>query len=188
MPSHLAVPPPWKLVSPARVIHPVLNEAALGELAGSDKSLNQDLRKLVGLRVVKNTAVTLPRHKQHWQLLDRVVWLKHVETDELLPIIGGDGAFYVANFCGPSHREETRFFDGSRLNSFINNGYIHSTTRSEEFAQKGCPHRWRRCELGFVPSNPERHGLLDAMASSTQTACGSSSHSGSTLSHKVCIG
>ena len=92
MPSPLAVPAPWNLVSPSGVIHAVRDESSLRTLANSDEGLHQDLRKLVGLRVERSTAKELPRHKQHWQLLERVVWLQRVDTESItLPIVGGDG-------------------------------------------------------------------------------------------------
>ena len=161
------------MVSSSGVIHYVRDEAALKTLAGSDDRLHQDLRKLAGLRIERSDAKALPRHKQHWQLLERVVWLERVDTGELLPIIGGEGTFYVDNFCGKlDSRADTHSFvgHGSRLNTFMNNGYVHSTTRSYEFGQRGSNVRWLRRDLGFVPSNPEQHGLLDIQSGPFQVS------------------
>ena len=74
MPSPLLVPPPWGLVSPSAVYHYVRDEACLVLLASGDKKLLLDLRKLVGLVVDKKDAKALPRHKQQWQLLQRLEW------------------------------------------------------------------------------------------------------------------
>jgi len=59
----------------------------------------------------------------------------------VLPIIGGDGNYYVEHFAG--QREDTRFFDGSRLNKFLASGKIWSTGWKFECSQKESPYRWR---------------------------------------------
>ena len=37
-----------------------------------------------------------------------------------------DGTYYVQHFCGPQHREDTRLFNGPRLNQFMLNGWVES--------------------------------------------------------------
>ena len=168
------VPPPWRLVSPSGVIHVVRDEAALKALGQLDPDVivNREnvLRKLVDPKNTK-AAMSLPLHQKKWQRLERVVWLQRVGTDHLLPIVGGDGEFYVKNFVGPKHREDTQLFDGKRLQHFIKHGWVWSTTKSAEFGQKGTNIRWRRLDIGFIPSDVESHGLLYAQSGSFSNVC-----------------
>ena len=158
--------PPWHIVSPTGVIHVVRDEAALKTLAAQEPELvvrRENL--LVRLHVVdpknKKRLEGLPVHQKHWQLLQRVVWLQRVDDSTvLLPIIGGDGSFYVDNFCGSHRREDSEFFDGPRLQHFMKHGWVWSTTKSYEYAQRYTSYRWRRVDAGFLPSDPEGHGLL----------------------------
>ena len=95
--------PPWQLVSPSGVIHVVRDEIALKELAAQEPDLmdgrKNRLRTLVDPQGSKSLD-ELPQHQKHWQLLQRVVWLQRVDNGMLLPIVGGDGNFYVNTFCG----------------------------------------------------------------------------------------
>ena len=132
------------------------DEAALKALAQlyPDVIVNREnvLRKLVDPKNTK-AAESLPQHQKHWQRLECVVWLRRVGSEHLLPIIGGDGEFYVQNFVGPHHHEDTRLFDSKRLQHFMKHGWVWSTTQSYEFGQKGTNVRWRRCDIGFMPDD-----------------------------------
>jgi len=76
------------------------------------------------------------------QLLEKVRFIQRVDCPSIvLPIIGGDGNYYVEHFAG--QREDTRFFDGSRLNKFLASGKIWSTGWKFECSQKESPYRWR---------------------------------------------
>jgi hypothetical protein len=168
------VPPPWQLVSPAGVVHVVRDEAALTALGklNPDVIVNREnvLRKLVDPKNRK-AAAPVPLHQTHWQRLERVVWLRRVGTEDLLPIVGGDGEFYVKHFVGPQHREDTRLFDGKRLQHFVKHGWVWSTTQSYEFGQKGTNVRWRRCDIGFIPDDIESHGLLYMQSGPFSNVC-----------------
>ena len=157
------VPPPWRMVSPSGVVHVVRDEAALKSLALQTPNLilgrRNVLRELVDLENTK-ALQQLPLHRKHWQLLERMVWLRRVDNGALLPIVGGDGDFYVRNYVGPDHREDSRLFDGKRLQHFIKHGWGWSTTKTDEYRQRGMATRWRRCEIGFVPADLEAHSLL----------------------------
>jgi hypothetical protein len=123
------------------VYHYVRDEACLVLLASGDKKLLLDLRKLVGLVVANKDANALPRHKQQWQLLQRLEWLERCDSGERVPIVG-DASHFVINFA--HHREDMLTFDASRLRQFLNGGWIWSNTvKVFEISQKGNPYRWR---------------------------------------------
>ena len=83
----------------------------------------------------------LPRHRSGWQLLERIQWLVHVETDGLVPIIGGDGQIFITHFkewCDAN----LPGLEGGRLNEFIGKGWF----KSNGLKQYVLCSRWRRLE------------------------------------------
>jgi hypothetical protein len=120
--------PPWTLVSPKGDVHDVAGAAQLKVLAKAngliDSSYKDQLRVVVGDGNSKPLE-RLPRHRQGWQLLQRVQWLAHDFNGEMVPVIGGDGKLFVANFadwCNCNLPGLT----GERLNEFLNGGWYWS--------------------------------------------------------------
>ena len=142
--------PPWSLLSPTGVLYYVRNEDDLRKLAreedlvvGSKK--NNLLRELVD-PANKKRLDQLPRHRAHWQLLQRVQWLQCVETAECVPVVGGDGDYFVKNFA--CAREDMQAFDGSRLNQLLNKGWLwRNGEKSNIYTQKSDSSlRWKRLD------------------------------------------
>jgi hypothetical protein len=103
------VPPPWHLVSPTGATYVVTNAEALKELAKStpgliDSSRTNLLAILVGAGHDSKALADLPLHKKNWQLRQRVEWIQRIDAPAIiLPIIGGDGTFFVNTFF--AHRD-----------------------------------------------------------------------------------
>jgi hypothetical protein len=141
------VPPPWQLVSPHGVVHHVRDERALLQLAKQEDLISRSKNQKNLLRDLvdpgnKHAIDKLPKHRKHWQLLQRVQWLQRVDTGELVPVIGGDGEYFVNEFAAA--RADTKFFDGLRLNQFLEKGWLWSNSdKAYEYTQKGCTARWR---------------------------------------------
>ena len=153
------VAPPWDVMSPAGVLHRVsaesLNEFA--KLHGLvDKSRKNHLAVLVGHG--KTIALEkLPLHKYNWQLVQRIQWIRRLDDPNvILPIIGGDGAFFVQHFAGK--RPDTRLFYGSRLNQLLNKGFIKSHGKAATFYHPhGSQYMWEL--LGAAPPDAEQRLL-----------------------------
>jgi hypothetical protein len=116
----MMVSAPWTLLSPTGVLYYVRDEVNLRTLARDENLIvgsrkNNLLRELVD-PANKKCLDKLPRHRAHWQLLvlQRVQWLQCVETEECVPVVGGDGDYFVKKFA--CAREDMQAFDGSRLN------------------------------------------------------------------------
>ena len=68
----------------------------------------------------------LPMHVKNWQLMERCCWLQRVDNLDVIPVVGGDGAFFVNNFA--HRRTDTSAFLSNRLNEFISKGWLWSNT------------------------------------------------------------
>ena len=130
MPSPLMAPPPWVLISPSGRTHFVRDQADLKALPSrtleiQDEKL-EDLRKLIGLRVHNKDATTLPLHKNHWQLRERVQCVQCDETEEYVFIIGGDVHHFKK--LTSMHGGGMDKFDWVRFGTFLNaHGMIWTT-------------------------------------------------------------
>ena len=80
MPSPLAVPPPWHLVSPLGIVYVVPDEPAMKTLANGDDALYKDLRKLVGLRIQSSDAKALPHTP--WAAAELQPWTRKAKGFE----------------------------------------------------------------------------------------------------------
>jgi hypothetical protein len=127
------VVPPWTLISPTGVIVQVDDVRVLKTVAKAngliDSSYKNQLAVLVDVSN-KKTVAQLPRHRCGWQLLQRVQWLTHVDTGEMVPIIGGDATKFVSNFdawCNSNLPDDGSL--GSRLTHFLNDGWCWSNTK-----------------------------------------------------------
>jgi hypothetical protein len=119
---------PWTIISPVGDDSEVEDSAQLKVVAKAngliDKKYTNELKGLVGDG--NSTPLDkLPRHRRGWQLLQRVQWLMHVETGEMVPVIGGDGTRFVTNFAGWCSFNLLGL-SGERLNTFLNAGWYWS--------------------------------------------------------------
>ena len=110
----MMVSAPWTLLSPTGVLYYVRDEVNLRTLARYENLIvgsrrNNLLRELVDPANKKCLDKLLPRHRAHWQLLQRVQRLQCVETEECVPVVGGDGDYFVKNFA--CAREDLQAFD-----------------------------------------------------------------------------
>jgi hypothetical protein len=121
------VPPPWTVISPRGEYHELAAEQLQPFAKANgliDSSRTNELKALVGAGNSKSLD-KLPRHRRGWQLLQRVQWLVHDFNGEMVPVIGGDGKLFVANFadwCNCNLPGLT----GERLNEFLNGGWYWS--------------------------------------------------------------
>ena len=118
---------------------------------------NNLLRELVDAGGTK-TIDKLPLHRKFWQLQQKLQWIQRVDApDIVLPIIGGDGAYFEKTFAW--RRDDTRLFDGSRLNQLLTKGFIKSNGKPVSFYHPdGSSYMWQR--LDAEPHDAEQR-LLD---------------------------
>ena len=79
-----------RLVSPELRVYTVSDREALGELVAElrlDKTLAGNLRQLLGFKPV-GPGRQARQMAEDWQKLESVRWLRHVDTSELVPVIG----------------------------------------------------------------------------------------------------
>ena len=148
----MMVSAPWSLLSPTGVLYYVRDEVSLRTLARDENLIVGSGKKNLLRQLVdpanKKCLDKLPRHRAHWQLLvlQRVQWLQCVETEECVPVVGGDGDYFVKKFA--CAREDMQAFDGSRLNQLLNKGWLwRHGEQSNIYTQKSDSSlRWKRLD------------------------------------------
>ena len=146
----MMVSAPWALLSPTGVLYYVRDEVSLRTLARDENLIVGSGKKNLLRQLVdpanKKCLDKLPRHRAHWQLLQRVQWLQCVETEECVPVVGGDGDYFVKKFA--CAREDMQAFDGSRLNQLLNKGWLwRHGEQSNIYTQKSNSSlRWKRLD------------------------------------------
>ena len=118
------VPPPWDVSSPVGELHHIEDIATLKQVAVSYGMITANYKNaLTELRGKDEMAELhlLPLHRKGWQLVARMQWIMHADTKEIVPIVGGDGNYFVTNFahwCASNLPGLT----GQRLNEFLRRG------------------------------------------------------------------
>ena len=167
---------PWTLLSPTGVLYYVRDEVSLRTLARDENLIVGSGKKNLLRQLVdpanKKCLDKLPRHRAHWQLLQRVQWLQCVETEECVPVVGGDGDYFVKKFA--CAREDMQAFDGSRLNQLLNKGWLwRHGEQSNIYTQKSNSSlRWKRLdELPADASTSAKASTSTAFSPCSRSIC-----------------
>ena len=86
------------LVSPDLTVYTITDLESLNKLTRSlriHSKLAGCLRQLMGFRVCGNDRRKGRYYAENWQKLESVRWLKHVDTSELVPVIGSFALFLI---------------------------------------------------------------------------------------------
>jgi hypothetical protein len=151
------VPPPWTIISPAGDDNDVEDDNQLKLLAKANGLINSartnELKAVVGAGNSKPLD-QLPRHRRGWQLLQRIQWLVHVDTSEMVPIVGGDASLFIKHFATWCDSNLTGL-SAERLNGFLNGGWYWSNSEKVDLGR----HRPCRLRLGRGDSGRSRTHL-----------------------------
>ena len=186
--------PPWTLISPEGIVQCIANEEALRELSRSAAAPSmRDLRDLVDVRNKATHLHELPSHRNKWCLMERMQWLQSSKSGQIVPIVGGDAHFFMANF-GKQCPDDLASFDPVRMNTYLKKGWIWSNgARTEELGNRTLGVKWRRVEpaaefkhlylFAFLDGNPRKVCLACTQLSGLCIAC----HSMAQYAHDGCL-
>jgi hypothetical protein len=142
---------PWTIFSPLGARHVITDANDLKVLAKANglinKSYTNELKSLVDLNGSKPLA-SLPQHRKGFQLRERMRWLVHIESGEVVPLLGGDGHTFISNFkdwCNTN----LPGLEGGRLNEFAGKGWFFSNG----FQQHVLCTKWRLQETPPVDAD-----------------------------------
>ena len=183
--AHRATPPPgppWKLVSPSGVLFVIagkeeLNALVLAELGAENHHVN--VYNMLCLLGAETGNTETPKHVHCWQPLSRLQFIKHKDSGEPLPVVGGMGRFGLEHFVNLYPRSSLTNNKGEVPRS-LRDLLAGSYKSSKKFSND-----WKGWSLVAPPPNVEQwlpRGQLQLVA---QQACGELSD-GSALSPGTC--
>ena len=80
--------PPWKLVSPNGVLHIILDLLAVSQFCKEEGLSTFDIKHLLE---IEEGNTERPMHVKFWQPLHLLLFLRHKDGSELVPVLGGPG-------------------------------------------------------------------------------------------------
>ena len=128
----------------------------MGDLSGFAARLNDKLfnvKILVGLERGNLKPGKVKQHVRNYQLFDNVVWIRRTDTGEMVPIIGGNAAYFLKHFaCG----RDDMPFEQSKLQALINGGIWNGNKKTQEYDVPNKKFGWMRCDCA-----PDHATLFD---------------------------